>query len=84
VGRRRGWLAGRRAGTVGPPAPARPDQPGEGAVLEDVSYLLAGVKGQGASPAQCQLGIALALAQTAEALAQPAADGAALVRAIAR
>jgi hypothetical protein len=55
------------------------------ALREEVSALLAGLNdGKDATPAQCALVTALALAQIAEALVQPAADGAVFVRAIAR
>jgi hypothetical protein len=55
------------------------------ALRDAVSSLLSGLDdGFDATPMQCQVVIALALAQIAEALAQPATEGAVLVRAYAR
>jgi hypothetical protein len=52
---------------------------------EEVCALLSGLNdGKDATSEQCQLVIALALAQITEALDRPAADGIVFVRAIAR
>ena len=55
------------------------------ALREELSGLLSALNdGKPTTPQQLQLVTALALAQIAEALAQPAAEGAVMVRAIAR